>query len=480
MSHPFRNITFRVGEYMKAKNKNSAKINTTIDGVESTSDVLTGRGGLILFVRYLTAIGILGRLQDWFACIRKSGKGQPVAEIFKQLFCFFVDGTSRHLVYFDTLAKDEGYARGIETNPSDMLSSHSVKRFFRALLLPMGWVFRRVLLELFVWRLKIEKPNMIMLGIDSVVMDNDEAQKRHGIAPTYKKVKGFHPLQMTWGRYVIDAIFRSGDRHCNYGNDTVRMIERVVEKIRKSYRADVPIVVRMDSGFFDQKVFDYCEKQHIGYICGGKIYADIKQFIQNWDQSFWLLLNQPDQVWEIVEFGDRRNSWSRFRRAFYCRPMYQGRQMVFDFARPDTVIYTNIGTDAVLDTRLIQSGCNDLMTAKGIIQAYHYRGADELVHRAFKDFGFEALPFLRFHQNAAFFYTMLIGFVLFESFKTDVCAPVIAVSTYATTLRRKLIDIAAKIVRHAGKTILKICRATFEELQFDFLWQRSASPPAVL
>jgi hypothetical protein len=41
----------------------------------------------------------------------------------------------------------------------------------------------------------------------------------------------------------------------------------------------------------------------------------------------------------------------------------------------------------------------------------------------------ENLPFLRFHHNAAFFYTMLIGFVLFESFKTDVCSPVIAIST---------------------------------------------------
>ena len=465
---------------MKAKNKNTVKNNATIESVESTSDVLTGRGGLILFVRYLTAIGILGRMQDWFGFIRKSSKGQPVAEIFKQLWCFFVDGTSRHLVYFDTLAKDEGYARGIETDPADMLSSHAVKRFFKALLLPMGWVFRSVLLELFVWRLNIEKPNMIMLGIDSMVMDNDEAQKRHGAAPTYKKVKGFQPLQMTWGRYVIDAIFRSGDRHCNHGNDTVRMIKRVVDKIHKSYRADVPIVVRMDSGFFDQKVFDYCEKQHIGYICGGKIYDDIKQFIQNTDKSFWFLLNQPDQVWEFVEFGDRRNSWSRYRRAFYCRPMYQGRQMVFDFARPDTVIYTNIGTDVVLDKRLIQSSGNDLLSAQWIIKAYHYRGADELVHRAFKDFGFEALPFLRFHQNAAFYYTMLIGFVLFESFKTDVCAAVIAVRTYASTLRRKLIDIAAKIVRHAGKTVLKVSRAIFEELRFDILWGRSASPPATL
>ncbi len=173
---------------MKAKNRNTVKNNATIDSVESTSDVLTGRGGLILFVRYLTAIGILGRMQDWFGFIRKSSKGQPVAEIFKQLWCFFVDGTSRHLVYFDTLAKDEGYARGIETDPADMLSSHAVKRFFKALLLPMGWVFRGVLLELFVWRLNIEKPNMIMLGIDSMVMDNLKFPKKCSCGHAHKQI----------------------------------------------------------------------------------------------------------------------------------------------------------------------------------------------------------------------------------------------------------------------------------------------------
>jgi len=42
----------------------------------------------------------------------------------------------------------------------------------------------------------------------------------------------------------------------------------------------------------------------------------------------------------------------------------------------------------------------------------HERGSDELVHRAFKDFGFEQLPFHRFVANAAFYYVMMLSFVL--------------------------------------------------------------------
>ena len=185
-------------------------------------------------------------------------------------------------------------------------------------------------------------------------------------------------------------------------------------------------------------------------------------------------LEKSKQVWEYLEFGDKREDWNRFRRVVFCRPFYKDQQMLLELERPSTVIYTNIGTDAALDRQLSQSSANRLFSPQGIVESYHYRGSDELVHRNFKDFGFQQLPFLRFHQNATFYYTMIIGFVLFECFKADVCSPVIDINTYATTVRRKLIDIAVKIVRYAGKTVLKISQSVFDHLQFDRLWEKSA------
>ena len=43
--------------------------------------------------------------------------------------------------------------------------------------------------DLFLWRLEVTKPAVIELGIDTMVMDNDEAEVRHGVQPTYKKVE---------------------------------------------------------------------------------------------------------------------------------------------------------------------------------------------------------------------------------------------------------------------------------------------------
>ena len=85
---------------MSDNSTKNAKNNNIIDRVEVTNDTLTSRGGLSLFVRYLRNIGLLAHLESEFGGIRKSSKGKPVTEIFKQLFCFFLDGTSRHLTGF--------------------------------------------------------------------------------------------------------------------------------------------------------------------------------------------------------------------------------------------------------------------------------------------------------------------------------------------------------------------------------------------
>lgn len=461
---------------MTHHNEDKKKSNPIIDDVEVTGDVLSSRAGLSLFVRYLRSIVLFPYLEDLFSKIRKSRKGQEISEIFKQLFCFFVDGTSRHLVYFDTLKEDEGYAGSIETDPENMLSSHAVKRFFGAIWLPCSFLFRKVLQQLFLWRLYIEKPLVIVLGLDTMVMDNNEAEQREGVKPTYRKEKGFQPLQMAWGRFIIDAIFRSGDKHSNHSDDVEKMVRRIVEFIRKHYREDVPIVIRMDSGFFDQKLFKVFESLRIGYICGGKLYDDITAYVGSADKALWGCYENKDQVWNYVEFGDRRGNWKRFRRAIFCRPTYEDKQMLLKFARPDTVIYTNLGMGETIDEGLRKAGMEKMLTPQGIIETHHGRGCDELVHRALKDFSSEQLPFKRFYQNAAFYYTMLIAFFLYEAFKEDVCAPVVRISSYATTLRRRILDIAGKIVNHAGKVTLKITISTWENLNFYQLWLNSENP----
>src|SRR2546428_5433370 len=89
-------------------------------------------------------------------------------------------------------------------------SSHAVKRFFGAFGVFRASAFRWVLRELFVWRLRLNEPVVVILTLDTMVMDNDEALKRQGCDPTYKKVKGFQPLQLIWGRQDRGRNFPAG------------------------------------------------------------------------------------------------------------------------------------------------------------------------------------------------------------------------------------------------------------------------------
>lgn len=183
-------------------------------------------------------------------------------------------------------------------------------------------------------------------------------------------------------------------------------------------------------------------------------------------------------MWDFLEFGSRRKSWKRFRRAIFCRPLDRNGQMLLEFARPVSVLYTNLGMGFCIDEQLRKACYGHLLHAESIIGESHGRGGDELVHRALKDFGSQVLPFKRFAPNAALYFTLLLAFFLYECFKEDVCAGVVPLESYPTTLRRRVIDVAAKIVRTSGRVILKVAAAAWDFLGFDELWNRCTRPIA--
>jgi hypothetical protein len=364
----------------------------------------------------------------------------------------------------------------IENTPEEMVCSHQVKRFFKAFSWICGGAFRKILKRLFIWRLKIERPDKIELTIDLMILDNDEAGKRHGVEPTYKKVKGFGSLQILWNRRVVDAIFRGGSKHSNAGRTVVNMVTELVHLIRREYRADVPIAVRMDSGFFDEDNIAALDRLNVGVICTGKIYDHVKEYVGALPEKGWKIYDNGHQEWEYVEFGYRYDSWKKYYRAIYTRPAYEGEQRVFDFVRPDNIIITNLGVNPG-----VVKGCSseirkELTRVESIIHSHHQRGADELPHRGLKEFGFEELPFKRFSPNTAFFYCMLISFFLFETFKEDVLEEVLPVASYATTVRRKVVDFAAKIITTSRGIILKVTEAVMDNLCFDKLWEKCQNP----
>jgi hypothetical protein len=98
-------------------------------------------------------IGIFTKLERYFGSLRKSKKGLPLSELFKQVLCFMFDSTSRHVSHFDQLAADHGYGAAIETDPAQLASSHQIKRMFGSFIPIHVLVFRRLLAQVFIRRL---------------------------------------------------------------------------------------------------------------------------------------------------------------------------------------------------------------------------------------------------------------------------------------------------------------------------------------
>ena len=464
------NTTRQVESFMAKDNRIQDKKEPQIQAIQPTDDQLTGRAGLGLFAMYLRNIQLFPIIDRLFGKLRKNSKGLPITELFVQMLSFFMDGTSRHLVWFDQLKVDESYAAVLGTGR--LASSHTMKRFFSAFSIQRVYLFRKLLQDLFVWRLKLTKPPVIVLGLDTTVFDNDDAEKRHGVEPTYKKVKGFQPLQLNWGRYVVDAVFRGGKKHSNHGDTVDMMLLHMVKKIRKAYRKEVPIIVRMDAGFYDDDLFETCEYLKIGYMCGGKQYVNvIDEASESIDWQAYKKVTDDQTSWMYTDFMCKQKKWKKERRTIFSVLWEDNGQYFLDGLCRDTVIITNIGMGEKIDEQLRAINEEQWFEAETILAQYHNRGTDELTNRALKTFGHEQLPFKRFPANAAWYYLMLLGNNLFESFKEDVTESVIPVSVYADTFRRQFIDTAGKIVRHAGNVFMKVPRAAYERLQFGKLFE---------
>lgn len=334
-------------------------------------------------------------------------------------------------------------------------------------------VFRKILHKLFLWRLRIEKPAIIILGVDTMVMDNNDAQKREGVEPTYKKKKGYQPLHISWGSYLVDIVFRSGSCHSNHGTDFIDSVEAITKLIRKNYKAEIPIIVVCDSGFLDDKAFTYFEETlKIGYVVTGKMYDDIKNYIEKIPASEYKKFNGSG-IWNYLELGNKLKSWDKFRRAIFTRlETEENGQLILAFARPDTILYTNLGQDAEFTEQLKKAGKEDLLTADSIITLAHQRGKDELIHRSIKELATkEQLPFQQMGMNRAYYYLLAIAHFLFESYKRDVTYEVFPIQSYPNTFRRQLIDFAVKIVSHGGEIILKVTNEVKERLNIYKLWE---------
>ena len=459
-------------------------MSTKINKINVSDEKLSSRGGLSLILRYVNNIKLYELITSTVLLkVIFFNKGLQLQQFLKQMIAFFIDGTDMSISSFDQKKKDKGYAAVLENQEKEMASSHQIKRMFIKLSIIPNELYNKILHCLFIWRLKIEKPKIIILGVDTMVLDNDDSKKKEGCEPTYKKKKGFQPLHISWSVFLIDVMFRNGKAHSNHGTDYTDRVTAIVELIRKLYKKDVPIILCADSGFADQKAYDIFDELGIHFITTSKIYKDIKEYVALLPKQQYSELKKGQQIWSFFDFGSKLKSWKRFRRSIFTTlSCDKNGQYLLDLEseRIDNLIYTNIGTNEIADRLLKSAGGDEYFEAQNIIKLSHQRGADELIHRSIKELATkEQLPFKHLGMNRSYYFLMVISHFIFETYKRDVTNEVISISSYPNTFRRKIIDFAAKITSGSGYVILNIPRTVFNDFKINDLWKRCQSPPII-
>ncbi len=452
----------------------------TINKVGITNNTISSRGGLTFISHYLDRIKFYRLVGKKVTGFRLNQKGHATSMIIRQIILFFINGSHKAISGFDILKKDSGYASVLEVDKDNLLSSHAVKRFFRKFTYFKCEILRKIINTLFIWRLLVEQPKILIIDIDTMVLNNDDAEKRHGSDVTYKKCKGFQPLQITWNNLIIDAHFRRGSSHSNHGNDVKKALKRIVTLVRKNYSKDIPIVLTCDSGFLDEKNLNYFNNTlGISFICFGKLYNSIKKRVESISIESFKKFSNGKKLWHYTEFESKLDSWEKIdslRTIFTTQLCDDNGQMLLEIARPDSVLYTNIGLNTQLTEKLTSAGFNDLISTKGIINCAHQRGANELCNRSIKEFMLtEKLPFKQFGMNAAYYYFMLISHTLNECYRKDVVNEAdiqhVNINCYPATFRRNMIDFAVQIVSKGHSISLQVMKGVSENLDVFKLWE---------
>jgi Transposase DDE domain group 1 len=160
-------------------------------------------------------------------------------------------------------------------------------------------------------------PKRVLLDFDATddpAHGDQEGAYYHG----YYQEKILHPLLVFDGDtgQLITALLRAGNTHASRG--ALSILKRIVGRVRQAWEG-VEIEIRADAGFAIPEVYDYCEKEGIGYTIGlisnarlEALAEDLLERAQRESEE-----RQGEKVRLLSDARYQAGSWERARRVVY-------------------------------------------------------------------------------------------------------------------------------------------------------------------
>jgi hypothetical protein len=267
-----------------------------------------------------------------------------------------------------------------------------------------------------------------------------------------------HPLMAfvadSW--MVANFWLRRGDSHA--ANNFVSFLEDTLNKLKDKQVG----LVRLDSGFYDQEVFDELERRDLSYIVAARFYRPIQRAISR--QRTWLRLDEGVEVAETV----------------YQSPVWEkGRRMIMVRQQIDQRPHCTGKTLRLFqEERIYQQyrySCyitNLKLSAAEVWRLYRQRATSENRIKELKyDFGLSSFNIQNFFGTEAALNFVMLAYNLMSLFRQFILNS--RTQHTLSTLRYKTFAIGAYLVKDGNTTVLKLSLVLKRREWFSGLWLKS-------
>jgi hypothetical protein len=426
--------------------------------IEFIDEEITSFGGLIFLKQMMYQSGFIEKIAKLPLPIQGSNRGYSPEQLLVQFMASVWCGANR-FSQLDVMRMDKSIQKLFGWNK--MPEHKAFQRYFEKFNMGISYTVFGSLYRWFFDNLKFDN---FTLDIDSSVITRYGEQE--GAKKGYNKYKpgrkSQHPIIAFVSEIEMVANFwlRSGNAH------TANNFKAFLEETLSFFGNKKIGLLRLDSGFYDKKIFDYLEQKDVAidYIVAVPMYVAIQRKIAA--QYTWLYLENGI---EIADFKYQAYDWEEKRRMIVVRqkiakrPNAVGKQLGLFV---DDYQYNGYRYTCYITTLKL--------SATDVWRLYRGRANCENRIKELKyDYGLDKINQDGFNGTEACLLLMTIAYNFMSLFKQLIIND--KVRNRLSTLRYKLLAIPAYIETNSNKVILKMALQMNRRAWITKIWNKTIS-----
>jgi hypothetical protein len=292
-------------------------LEAAFDGGKLTSD-----GGLIWLAKVDEELGVCEQIASHVPEWRKGSSVRHslltlIRQRVFQIACGYEDQNDSDTLRSDPLLKI--VCGKLPEMDGDLASQPTISRLENAPDARACLRMAKALGELYLTeRSKGGAPERVLLDFDATddpVHGDQEGAYYHG----YYRERILHPLVVFDGDtgQLVTALLRYGNTHASRG--ALSILKRIVGRLREAWGQGLHIEIRADAGFAVPEIYDYCEKEGIGYTIGlisnprlEEIAKDLLEHAERESEE-----REGEKVRLVSDASYQAGTWERSRRVIY-------------------------------------------------------------------------------------------------------------------------------------------------------------------